>query len=296
MKALEHVMSHRASAILSLILVMCVWGSAFSVTKTAIAEVPPVLIAFLRFALAAAVMLPLALARRGPAQRMTKRQWATVAAMGICGFTLFQAGANIAQTYTTATQAAIIQSIIPVLTAILAALVLRERPAGRGVAGIALSLAGVFAVVLVAAPSASARSPLLGGAIMVGAVGMWAIYTVLAKRLAGADMLRVTAYSTAFGALFLLPLALIESGGLALPAISWRGWLSIGYLGLVSSAIANLLYNRSLAHLEANQTATFINLVPIVGVVVAVLFLGEPLIVWQLAGGAVTLLGVWLAT
>ena len=289
-------MSRRASAILSLILVMGIWGSAFSVTKAAIAEVPPVLIAFLRFALAAAILLSITLLRRGALPRMAKRQWGTVAAMGICGFTLFQAGANIAQTYTTATQAAIIQSIIPVLTAILAALVLRERPSGRRVAGIALSLVGVLAVVLVAAPSESGRSPLLGGAIMLGAVGMWPVYTVLAKRLAGADLLDVTAYSTAFGALFLLPLALIESGGMALPAISARGWLSIAYLGLMSSAMANLLYNRSLAHLEANQAATFINLVPIIGVVVAVLFLGEPLIGWQLAGGAVTLLGVWLAT
>lgn len=289
-------MSRRATAILSLIFVMGIWGSAFSVTKAAIAEVPPVLIAFLRFALAAAILLPLTLIRRGSSPRMPKRQWVRVAAMGLSGFTLFQAGSNIAQTYTTATQAAIIQSIIPVLTVILAALVLRERPTGRRVAGIALSLVGVFAVVLAAAPSESARSPLLGGAIMLGAVGMWAIYTVIAKRLAGADLLDVTAYSTAFGALFLLPMALVESGGQALPGISAGGWLSIAYLGVMSSALANLLYNRSLAHLEANQAATFINLVPIVGVLVAVLFLGEPVIGWQLAGGAVTLLGVWLAT
>ena len=60
---------------------------------------------------------------------------------------------------------------------------------GRRVAGIALSLVGVFAVVLVAAPSARARNPLLGGTIMLGVVGMWAIYTVLAKRLTGADLL-----------------------------------------------------------------------------------------------------------
>jgi drug/metabolite transporter (DMT)-like permease len=120
--------------------------------------------------------------------------------------------------------------------------------------------------------------------------------TVLAKRLAGADVLDVTAYSTGFGALFLLRLALIESDGPVLPAISARGWLSIVYLGFMSSATANLRSNRALIHVEANQTATFINLVPIVGVAVAVLFLGEPLIGWQLAGAAVTLLGVWLAT
>jgi drug/metabolite transporter (DMT)-like permease len=289
-------MSRRSTAMLSLLLVMGIWGSAFSVTKAATVEMPPVLIAFLRFALAAAILLPLALLRPRQSPPMAARYWITVAAMGLCGFTLFQAGSNIAQTYITATQAAIIQSIIPVLTAILAALVLRERLSGLRVAGIALSLVGVLVVVLVAAPSERAHDPLLGGAIMLAAVGMWAIYTVLAKRLSGADLLHVTAYSTAFGALFLLPLALLESGGRALPAISVLGWLSIAYLGILSSALASLLYNRSLAELEANQAATFINLVPIVGVAVAVLFLGEPLIGWQLVGGAVTLVGVWLAT
>jgi len=101
-------MSRRATAMLSLIFVMGIWGSAFSVTKAAIAEVPLVLIAFLRFALAAAILLPLTRFRRAPSPRMAKQQWGWVAAMGMCGFTLFQAGSNIAQTYTTATQAAII--------------------------------------------------------------------------------------------------------------------------------------------------------------------------------------------
>lgn len=289
-------MSRRTAAILSLILVMSVWGSAFSVTKAAVAETPPVLIAFLRSALSAALLLPLTLLPRRASSRLSRRQWVTVAAMGICGFTLFQAGANIAQTYTSATQAAIIQSIIPLLTAILAALVLREHLSARRMAGIALSLLGVVVVVLVAAPSEQAKSPLLGGAIMLGAVSMWAVYTILAKYLAGVDLLQVTAYSTAFGALALLPLALLESRGLPLLAISASGWLSIAYLGAVSSAATNLLYNRSLGALEANQTAAFINLVPIVGVLVAVVVLGEPLIGWQLAGGAVTLVGVWLAT
>ncbi len=289
-------MSRRTIAILSLIFVMGIWGSAFSVTKAAIAETPPVLIAFLRFALAAVVMLPIALLRPGRPPRMVGRQLVTVAVMGICGFSLAQAGSNLAQIYITATQAAIIQSVIPVLTAVLAAAVLRERLSSWGALGIALSLAGVLAVVLAAAPSDSASNPLLGGAIMLGAACMWALYTVLAKGVAGADQLDVAAYSTAFGALFLLPMALVEAGGPLLPDISARGWLSIIYLGLFSSAAANLIYNNSLSYLGASQAATFINLVPVVGVVVAALFLGEALIGWQLAGGALTMAGVWLAT
>jgi drug/metabolite transporter (DMT)-like permease len=280
---------------LALLLVMAVWGSAFTVTKAAIDEIPPVMIALLRFVLASAILLPGLIIRRQQALPLLRRSWPIMAAMGVCGFTLFQAGANLALAYTTAAQAAIIQSVIPVMTAILAALVLREQPSARRVLGILLSLAGVVAVILVAAPNEHASNPLIGGAIMLAVVALWAVYTVLAKRLSQADPLLVTAYSTIFGALFLVPLALIESRGAALPAISAQGWLSIVYLGALSSTMANLLYNWSLTHLDASQAATFINLVPIVGVAVAVLFLGEPLVAWQLVGGAVTLLGVWLA-
>lgn len=289
-------MSRRTFAIVSLVLVMGIWGSAFTVTKAA--GVPPALLALLRFGLASAILLPLALARRSQVARRPSgaREWLLAAAMGLCGFTLHQAGSNLALAYTTATQGALIQSIIPVATAMLAALVLHERPSARRVLGIGLSLAGVAALVLAAAPSEHASSPLIGGAIMVGAVLMWACYTILAKRLADLDQLAVTAYSSVFGTLFLIPLALAEAGGLAFPAITARGWMAVLYLGVLSSAMANLVYNRALTVLDAGQTATFINLVPIVGVAIAVIFLGEPILALQLAGGAVALVGVWLAT
>jgi drug/metabolite transporter (DMT)-like permease len=289
-------MSRRSLAIVALVLVMGIWGSAFTVTKSA--GVPPVLLALLRFVLASAILLPLALARRGRGGRPPAgaREWATLAAMGLFGFTLNQAGANLALAYTTATQGAMIQSAIPVATALLAALVLKERPTGRRVLGIALSLAGVAGLVLAAAPSERASNPLLGGAIMLGSVLAWACYTVLGKRLAGVDLLMLTAYSSMFGALFLVPLALVESGGRLPAALSAQGWLAVLYLGVLASATANLVYNSALTLLDASQTATFINLVPIFGVAIAVLALGEPVLGLQMVGGAVALVGVWLAT
>src|SRR5690349_18371796 len=131
-------MSRRTLAIASLIVVMGIWGSAFTVTKAA--DMPPVLLALLRFVLASAILLPLALWRGDQATRTLTgiRQWSIVAAMGLCGFTLNQAGSNLALDYTTATQGALIQSVIPVATAVLAALLLKERPSGRRVLGIGL--------------------------------------------------------------------------------------------------------------------------------------------------------------
>ncbi len=110
---------------------------------------------------------------------------------------------------------------------------------------------------------------------MLGTVIVWAIYTILAKRLADVDQLVVTAYSTAFGTLLLAPFALVELSGKSFPTISVGGWLSVLYLGAISSAGCYLLYNRSLKHLEASQTANFLNLMPVIGVATAVLFLGD---------------------
>lgn len=293
---MELSISRRTLAIASLVVVTGIWGSAFTITKAA--EIPPALLALLRFVLASAILLPLALLRRDRSARTIagRREWSIVAAMGLFGFTLNQAGSNMALAYTTATQGSLIQSAIPVATAVLAALVLKERPTGRRILGIGLSLAGVAALVLAAAPSEHASNPLLGGMLMLGSVVSWACYTILGKRLANVDTLTVTAYSSLFGALFLVPLALLESGGQMFQAIPAQGWLAVLYLGLLSSATANLVYNRALSLLDASQTATFINLVPIFGVAIAVLFLGEPVLGLQLVGGAVALVGVWLAT
>lgn len=289
-------MSRRTLALVALALVTLIWGSAFTVTKAAIGQVPPITLALLRFLVASALLLPLAWRRRRLAAPSLRGAWPTIAGMGLCGVALYQVGANFGLGYTTASQAVIIQSIIPILTAILAALLLHERPTRLRVLGIALSLAGVALVVLAAAPSTTASNPLLGGALLLASALGWVVYTLLAKRIAAADQLSVTAYSILIGTLLMLPLSLLEAGTANLAAIGWPGWASILYLGVLSTAAANLIYNRSLSYLDASQATTFLNLVPVVGVLIAVLFLGEPLLGWQLAGGALALVGVWLAT
>jgi drug/metabolite transporter (DMT)-like permease len=157
-------------------------------------------------------------------------------------------------------------------------------------------VAGVLVVVAGSAGGGPGRNPLLGAALMFGAVLTWGVYTVLAKRLADTDPYLLTAYSAVLGTLFLAPVALWELHGLPPVTPAPADWLRLLYLGTLSSAFGYFLYNWSLAHLNAGQTANFVNLMPIVGLIIAVVFLGEPLVPLQLAGGAVVLAGVWLAT
>lgn len=292
-------MRGRVIAVVGLAVVMVIWGSSFAVTKASLAQVPPITFALIRFTIASATLLGMVAARRlAGATPRPAPGWRMVALVGLTGVTLYYVTSNLALYYATATQGALVQSAIPAVTAVLAAIVLKERLNARQIGGIGLSIAGVL-VVVAASPAvgpSAARNPLLGAALMSGAVLVWALYTVLAKRQAHTDPYLLTAYSAVLGTIFLAPLALIELRGQPLPNLGPADWMRLLYLGTLSSAIGYFLYNWSLTHLNAGQTANFVNLMPIAGVVIAVLFLGEHVVPWQIAGGAVVLVGVWVAT
>lgn len=274
---------------------MTVWGSSFAVTKASVAQIPPLLLAFLRFSVASGILLSLAYGYRRSAARASIRAWPILILMGLTGVTLYYVGSNMAMIYTSASQGVLIQSAIPAVTAIFAVVWLKERLSVRRIGGIGVSMLGVLLVVLSSSPDRDAPRPLLGALFMLSTVFAWASYTVLAKRLAGADQLWITTYTAVAGTLLLVPLVLVESGRQSFPPIPIAVWFNVLYLGAISSAGGYLLYNWSLTYLDASQTANFVNLTPVVGVAIAVLFLGETVTPLQLTGGALVLLGVWLA-
>ncbi|HEX7242529.1 MAG TPA: DMT family transporter, partial [Longimicrobiaceae bacterium] len=277
--------SSRAPAMGALVLVMLLWGSSFPVTKAALDHLPPLLFALLRFAVASAVLLPLAWMRGGAAALPDPRPWRWMVLMGVTGVALYYVGFNLSLSYTTASQGAVIQSLVPAATAVLARVWLGERIAPRRALGIGVAAVGAAVVVLAAAPGADARDPLLGGVLMLGTVAAWAVYTILGKRVAGADPLVVTAFSVAVGTVLLVPAAALEALVRPVAAIPAEGWWSALYLGAGASAAGYFLYNHALRTLDASQAANFLNLLPVVGVATAVLFLDEALAPAQLLGG-----------
>jgi drug/metabolite transporter (DMT)-like permease len=287
----------RALSVVLLVIVMLIWGSTYVVTKAGLEELPPMLFALLRFGVASACLLPLALLRGGVARLPRPRPWGTLFLMSLAGIGLYYVGFNLALTYTTATQGALVQSSIPAVTAAMAALWLGERVSRRRQLGIVLAIAGVLLILLRSAPEPSARSPLVGNALMLATVICWGAYTMLAKRTAGVDASVVVAGVTLMGTLLLVPPAVAEAAARgALPSISPGGWARIAYLGALPSAGAYILYSRALRDLEASQVGTFINLAPLVGVLSGVVVLGEAITPLAVLGGALVLTGVWLST
>jgi drug/metabolite transporter (DMT)-like permease len=282
-------------AVLSLLLVMLIWGSTFVVTKAAVADVPPFTLAFLRFALASAILVPLAWARRGFDGLPRPLPLGTLALMGLSGVTIFFAGFNLALSYTTATEGALIQGTIPAVSALAAALVLKERLSRARAIGIGASMLGVALVVLAGGGASTAPNRVVGDLVMMATIVAWAAYSMLGRRLRAASGLAISAYSTLLGTVFLAPAA----AGELLLRPSWsvplEAWLAVAYLGVVASALAFWLWNRALRVLDVGQASAFINLVPLIGVASSALALGEQLTPSHLLGGVLIVIGIGLS-
>jgi drug/metabolite transporter (DMT)-like permease len=286
----------RAFAIALLVVVMVMWGGTYVVTKAGVDELPPMLFALLRFGVASLLLVPLALLRGGRAKLPRPIPWRTLLLMGLTGVGVYYIGFNLALTYTTASQGALIQSSIPAITTIMAMVWLGERLSRQRVLGIVLAVVGVLLIVARTSPDASARSPLVGNLLMFGTVLVWGVYTILAKRVADVDIIAITASVAVIGTIMLVPAALIEAAGKPVPAISSASWLRILYLGGLASAAGYLLYGRALRDLDASLVGAFVNLAPVIGVVSGVVILGEAIAPIAIVGGALVLLGVWLSS
>jgi drug/metabolite transporter (DMT)-like permease len=271
---------------------MVVWGSAFAVTKGLIEFWPPFTLALVRVGIGTLVLMPLAIARH---QRGTRLPLGTIWFMGLLGVTLYYLTFNLAMVYVSASQGALVQASIPAMTALVAVLWLRERATTLRWLGIALSVGGVL-IVFSGNGSAPGQSPLLGNFLMFASVVCWALYTALAKRVAGFEPLVITVSVMGAGTLLLVPFSAYEIMKAGLPPLPMTGWLGMLYLGIVASGLAYALYNASLRHLDASAVGVYTNLIPVVGVLTGIVFLGEPLSLRAILGGAIVMLGVWITS
>jgi drug/metabolite transporter (DMT)-like permease len=282
--------SERTTAILALVAASVIWGSTFVATKPLLDSVSPLSLATLRFAVAVAVLWPLVLrAGRRPALGRLP------ALMGFLGVFLAYVCQNVGLDHTSAANAALIQGGIPVLTALLAAAALGERPTPSILVGIGLSLAGVAAVVLVGRGGELGIAAFGDALVLIGGLAMAAFLVVGRRAFATGDPLAIVAGVAFYGLLFLLPASAAELalGGQVRP--EGRDLLGLLYLGAGASALAFVLWAYGLRHLEAGRAAVFANLTPLVGVALAVVALGESLSAFHLVGTVLILGGVWIA-
>ncbi|CAA9567706.1 MAG: Permease of the drug/metabolite transporter (DMT) superfamily [uncultured Thermomicrobiales bacterium] len=288
--------SSRRATHLSLLLVAMIWGGNFVAIKTMLRDLAPLDVAFVRGMGAAGFFILTLLLTGNPRLRMPRADWVRLVAVGLIGVTVLNVAIVFGQSLLSAALASLIVTSNPIHTAIISRLVLGEPLTRRKLGGIALAFVGLVIVLRWGAAGGAGfgTGHIRGVLILAIAPFSWAIYTVLSKPLLQRHSpVHVAGYSTVIGALAFLAIPFLRPGTLDriadLPA---RGWLAATFATLISFVLAYVLWYRGLRVLSPSQTAVYIYLVPVFGLLSAWLILGEEPTLFLLLGGATILTGV----
>lgn len=274
---------------LALLTVTLIWGLAYLVTAIQLRDMGPFQAAAARVVISAALLAP-AIARL-PRSGLGLRPGVV---LGVLGVVAYYAGFNVGLQTARVTDAGVIQATIPAVTALLAVPLLGERPRWQVWAGIGLSFAGV--VVLVTGTSVGGEGSIVGDLWIVFSVLVWSLYSVYARKLgARVSAMTITAATIGWGALLLLPFAVVELSTVT-PRVTIEGAAATIYLAVFAGAVGYWLWSYGLARVAAAQAATFLNLLPVVAAASGALVLGERLGTIEVVAGVVIVAGVLLAT
>lgn len=278
-----------------LVVMAICWGGAFVAGRVAATEVPPAMAALLRFVVATAALLTIAFTVERGLPRLAARQWLVVTLMGATGVVIFNLCFMYGLARAPASRGALIMALNPALTLLGAIAFLGEEVTRDKVLGIVIALAGVIVVLGHGNPANVLRGSVgAGDLLLFGCPLSWAAYSLIGKHaLPGLSAVAVTTYAALIGTV-LLAIVTVAVGDFAWPVASWRAWTAIWFVGLFGTALAFLLFYRGVRTIGPARTAVFINLVPVVAVLLGVLLLGEALEASMIAGGVLVVAGVLL--
>jgi drug/metabolite transporter (DMT)-like permease len=280
----------RLLGVLEALLVTFLWSSSYVLVKIGLdqIQIPPLTLVALRYAVASAVLIPLALRRGGSSMLGDPKFLARIAILGLTGYSVAQGLQCLGLFYLPAVSVTFILNFTPVFVLVMGVFGLGERPTNVQLGGMALVLVGAYLFF---------NDPLSGSSLMgvlitlISGLG-WASYMVYSRYTfvrEEFDLLGITAFSMGAGTLILVVAALVFEGVSSVPP---SGWGIIAWLGVVNTALAFFLWNHALRRLEAFETSILQNTMLIQIAILSWVFLGERLTGMKLVAMAMVFLGV----
>lgn len=282
---------------LLLIMTTLFWAGNFVLARAIHLDMQPFTLAFLRWGVALVLILPWWLPRIWRLRDTVRANLPMLCLQGFLGVACFNTLVYMGVQYTQATNAMLMQSAVPLMILLLGALFFGERASGRQWLGVMLSLAGV--VVLV---SRGQLETITGFAFNQGdlwifmAMLSWSFYTITLRwRPAAMDGLSFFGFTVLVGVVVLLPLMLWEQGGqFSIPG-GEPFLLTVLYMAVFASILAFLFWNLGVEKLGAPTAGLLIHLMPMFGLLLATVFLGERLGLYHLVGIILIFTGLYIA-
>ena len=285
--------NHRLQGHLLAMLTVLVWGTIFVSTKVLLRAFTPLEIMVARFGLG---FVALFAAGRGLVRPQKWQHELLFALAGLTGVSLYFLMENIALTYISASLVGVIVAAAPLFTALVAAVVLREKLSRWFFLGFVCAIAGVAMTSLagVSELNLDPRGVLLG----VGAAFVWGVYSVIVRKLGamGYRTVPLTCRIFGYGLLFLLVPALLE--GFPAPLSAWTEPLHVAnllFLGLLASATCFVTWNRAVFLLGPVKTSAYIYATPVITIISSALILHETMTPIMWLGTVLALAGLVLS-
>jgi drug/metabolite transporter (DMT)-like permease len=277
-----------------LVLMAVFWSGVFPAVNIVLKSMGLFTSVFLRFSIAAVILLLLLRLREQRLPRLSPREFVMVLVLGVLGISVYNCLFSYGLTLVEASRAALIVPTNPAFTALFAAILLKERLGAVRATGVALSVLGALWVLARGDfQTLSSFEFGVGEAVLVACIFMWSGYTLLGRvALSTLSPLALTAYVMAFGSAPLAIFAWLEHSSLA--GVTWQGWAALGYLVAFGTVLPFLWFYEGVKTLGAARAAQFINLVPPLAVLESVLLLDESVTPGLLAGMALVAAGLYL--
>jgi len=272
-----------------------IWGGMYVVSDLVLQVLPPFTLLSLRILLALLVLLPLHRRQRHPWPAAAARR--RLLAVGMVGIGLSLGAQFVGTDLSTAINGALVTSASPAFVVLFAVILLREKLTLRRLLAIVLASSGLL-VILEPGAADFGSETFLGDVFLALAALTWGLYSVLVRRVSTEPplaTLTVTLFALFGGLLVALPVSLIELSQIPIGPLDSGLVLGILYLGLISTALALLLWNRAFALVPATVASLFFFAQPLSGAVLATLFLGQRMTVALWLGGALILVAVLLS-
>lgn len=286
----NHILNGHIAAFITIF----IWGTTFISTKVLLTAFTPIEILFVRFILGYAALW---LVHPRKMEYSSKKQESLFAAAGLCGISLYYLLENIALTYTLASNVGVIISIAPFFTAIFNWLLLGgEKPRFRFFIGFLLAMAGIC-LISFSSGTALALNP-LGDLLAVAAAIIWAVYSILTKKIStlGRGTIETTRRTFFYGLLFMTPmLAFMNFEVTWNQLINMTNLFNLLFLGLGASALCFVTWNTGVRILGSVKTSVYIYMVPVITTLTSALILNEKITVPAILGIILTLAGLFIS-
>ena len=280
----------------ALFLVAVIWALNFSIVKSALSEIDPLSFNGLRFLFAAAIIW-IVLFYRGETFTIPKEDWLPLLGMGLLGNLIYQGLFIIGIDYTYAANAAVMLGTIPVWVALFSHFFNLERMNLLKAMGVVAAFGGIVFIVSGGAdPFSLTSDTFIGDITIIAAAMVWGGYTILSKSfLDRYTPIQFSAIMATVGAVMLFLVGLPNIMELPWTEISAAAYGGVLYSGLLAIGVAYLIWNYGLQTVGAVHTATYQNLVPVLGLFFGIVLLGEQLSWLQYVGSALVVAGIVLA-